>query len=114
MASRWYVDGPVPAREPEGRVTLRLRVDYGQRWPLNDHIGARPADPIEWRSILSPELYDRLVAWAAFFNQYADHRTGLYGSEERRKWFDQEGRRLLIDLRREAGDRFDFTLHLWF
>lgn len=117
MVSKWIVDGPTgPERElgPNEKPVLRLRVDYSQRWPLNDYIGYSPYGPVDWHSIISDELYDRLVAWAAFFNRYADHNTGLYGSEERRKWFDQEGRRLLTELRREAGDRFEFTLHLWF
>ncbi|NQX10291.1 hypothetical protein HQQ80_01485 [Microbacteriaceae bacterium VKM Ac-2855] len=116
MVAEWIVDGPGPDAQPDrtGKPVLRLRVDHGQRWPLNDHIGAKPFAPVDWHSIISDDLYDRLLAWAAFFDEHADWETGLYGSEERRKWFDQEGRRLLTELKREAGEQFDFTLHLWF
>jgi hypothetical protein len=94
------------------RRPLRLSVDYGQRWPLNDHIGVGPA--IEWDEVITPDLKRRLIEWATFFREHGDEETGLFGSEERRRWFQREGFLLLKELQAQAGDRFDFTIDLWF
>jgi hypothetical protein len=94
------------------RRPLRLSVDYGQRWPLNDYIGVGPA--VEWDEVITPDLKRRLIGWATFFREHADEETGLFGSEERRRWFQREGFRLLKELQAQAGDRFDFTIDLWF
>ncbi|CAD5990494.1 hypothetical protein [Agreia sp. COWG] len=98
--------------EGDAKRLLKLTVDYGQKWPLNDIM--QPGPRIDWDQIISNDLNRRLREWAAFFNEHADWETGLYGSEERRKWFDSEGRKLLKLLQDEAGERFDFELHLWF
>jgi hypothetical protein len=94
------------------RRPLRLSVDYGQRWPLNDYIGVGSA--VEWDEVITPDLKRRLIGWATFFREHADEETGLFGSEERRRWFQREGFRLLKELQAQAGDRFDFTIDLWF
>ncbi|WP_147360738.1 hypothetical protein [Clavibacter michiganensis] len=102
----------IEERAGAGRRALRLSVDYGQRWPLDDGIGVGP--PVAWDEVITPELKQRLVDWATFFRQHADEETGLFGSEERRRWFQREGFRLLKELQAQAGDRFDFTIDLWF
>jgi hypothetical protein len=91
---------------------LVLAVDYGQTWPLSDIMwpGERP----DWGTLLAPELVHRLENWARFFNEHADWETGMFGSEERRKWFDLEGVRLLADLKTAVGDRYELELNLWF
>ncbi len=89
---------------------FRLSVDYQQSWPLNDIM--LPGPPIDWSTIITPELSNRLVAWARFFNQYMDWETGLFGSEERRGWYDKEGVALLYELERQAGHLFTFKLYL--
>ncbi|MCW1250716.1 hypothetical protein ODZ83_11155 [Acaricomes phytoseiuli] len=64
--------------------------------------------------MLPGKLYKDLKAWARFFNEHADHETGLFGSEELRKHFDLEGVRLRDELDALLGDRFKFVLRLWF
>ncbi len=95
-----------------GRRALRLSVDYGQKWPLNDNMLAGPSIP--WDEIITADLKTRLLDWATFFRTRANEDTGLFGSEERRRWFQVEGFRLLKELKEQARDRFDFTIDLWF
>jgi hypothetical protein len=92
---------------------IRLSVDYSQDWPLSD-IMWDPEEQPAWDELLTPELIADLRAWARFFNTHADWETGLYGSEELRRWFDLEGFRLRTELVRQVGDRFDVELVLWF
>ncbi|MBM7410367.1 hypothetical protein JOE38_000190 [Clavibacter michiganensis] len=89
---------------------LILSVDYAQKWPLDDIMwpGPRP----DWDTLISPELRDRLVAWAAFFNANIDWETGLFGSEERRRWYDVEGLQLMYDLQEALEGRFRVRLRL--
>ena len=89
---------------------LMLAVDYGQKWPLSDIMSSDPRP--DWDTIISSQLRDRLHAWAAFFNAHMDWETGLFGSEERRAWFDREGAALLSKLQQEVGEDFDFQLTL--
>lgn len=90
---------------------LKLSVDYGQSWPLSDIFWE---DRPDWATLIEPALAERLRAWAAFFTQNADEETGLFGSEEARKWFDLEGFRLRDDLEAQIGNLYDFRLDLWF
>ncbi|NEM91860.1 hypothetical protein [Galbitalea soli] len=90
-----------------------LSVDYGQFWPLSDIMWEESEVP-DWPALLSPELIARLKDWAKFFNAHANEETGLFGSEEKRKWFDLEGVSLLNELQRQAGNSYAFTLDLWF
>lgn len=89
---------------------LVLAVDYGQKWPLSDIMSSDPRP--DWETIISGTLRNRLVAWAAFFNEHMDWETGLFGSEERRAWFDREGVALLSELQNEVGADFEFRLML--
>ena len=89
---------------------LVLAVDYGQKWPLSDIMSSDPRP--DWDAIISSQLRDRLRAWAAFFNEHMDWETGLFGSEERRAWFDREGVALLFELRNQLGQDYDFELTL--
>ncbi|PPI70495.1 hypothetical protein C5D98_07005 [Rathayibacter rathayi] len=100
--------------EPEkpAKRTLRLSVDWGQKWPLNDYIGPGPI--VDWDSKITPELKKRMRDWATFFWENADLDTSLFGSEQKRRWFQVEGFRLLKELQQQAGDEFDFTIDLWF
>lgn len=93
--------------------TLTLSVDYGYIWPLSD-IFFDEKDEIDWESLISRKLISDLRAWCDFFNTYANEDTQLFGSEERRRWFTLEGFRLLEELRKQAGSRFDFEIYLWF
>lgn len=68
----------------------------------------------DWPSLLEPELMARLHEWARFFNAFADEETGLFGTEQRRKWFDLEGIALRDLLIARVGDRFEVVLDLWF
>jgi hypothetical protein len=90
-----------------------VALDYGQGWPLSD-IMWKLEDQPDWPSILSPELIERLHAWGDFFDEHADEETGLFGSEELRRWFDLEGVRLRDELEKEAGHLYSFRLSLWF
>jgi hypothetical protein len=92
---------------------LLLSVDYGQSWPLSD-IFWDAEDQVNWDQRLSPELTARLEAWASYFTDNANEETGLFGSEEKRRWFDLEGVKLFHDLRSEVGGQFDVKLDLWF
>ncbi|NEM92313.1 hypothetical protein [Galbitalea soli] len=89
---------------------LVLAVDYGQKWPLNDIMSSDPRP--DWDSIISSDLRARLIAWARFFNDHMDWETGLFGSEERRAWFDREGVSLLSALQDQAGSELTFELRL--
>jgi hypothetical protein len=93
-----------------GPKEIVLSVDYLQDWPLNDIMwpGPRP----DWDSLISRELHDRLVAWAAFFNEHMDWETGLFGSEERRRWYDVEGLQLMYDLQEALDGKFCVRLRL--
>ena len=90
---------------------LILSVDYGQSWPLSDIFWEEPP---AWDLLRTPELVERLKAWARFFQEHANEETGLYGSEEQRKWFDLEGCALRAELQKQAGHLYTFTLDLWF
>lgn len=90
---------------------LILSVDHGQSWPLSDIFWDERPD---WRSLLPRELIERLEAWARFFRDHADDETGLFGSEERRRWFDLEGFALRKALEQEVGDQYVIRLELWF
>jgi len=90
---------------------LILSVDYGQSWPLSDIFWDERPD---WESLLPRELIGRLEAWARFFRDHADDETGLFGSEERRRWFDLEGFALRKTLEQEVGDQYVIRLELWF
>jgi len=92
---------------------VKLSVDWGQYWPLSD-VMWDPEDRPDWHSLLGPELVERLRTWARYFNEHADVDSATFGGEEKRKWFDLEGVRLLNDLTKKAGDRYVFTLELWF
>jgi hypothetical protein len=96
--------------EAEPLREIVLSVDYVQDWPLNDIMwpGPRPA----WDILISPELKERLIAWAAFFNAHMDWETGLFGSEERRRWYDVEGLQLMYDLQEALEGRFRVRLRL--
>jgi hypothetical protein len=89
---------------------LVLAVDYGQKWPLSDIMSSDPRP--DWDTIISSQLRDRLIAWAAFFNEHMDWETGLFGSEERRAWFDREGVSLLSELHQQVGRDYEFQLTL--
>lgn len=93
------------------RPELILSVDYGQAWPLSDIFWAERPD---WPNLLTVDLIRRLEAWARFFRDHADEETGLFGSEERRRWFDLEGFALQKDLKREVGQHYEIRLELWF
>ena len=90
---------------------LVLSVDYGQSWPLSDIFWDEAP---QWEQFISSELIARLRAWARFFRDHADEQTGLYGSEENRRWFDLEGFALRSALEEQAGHLYSFRLDLWF
>jgi hypothetical protein len=90
--------------------SLVIAVDYGQKWPVGDIMSSDPRP--DWDAIISSELRDRLTGWAAFFNDHMDWETGLFGSEERRAWFDREGLSLLYALQEEAGESYEFELRI--
>ncbi|MDF2444002.1 MAG: hypothetical protein JWR01_2205 [Subtercola sp.] len=92
---------------------LKLSVDYGMGWPLSD-IMWWPEDQPDWPSLITPQLDTDLRAWGDFFNKWGDHETGLFGSEERRKWFDLEGFRLRDELDKQVGHLYTIKLQLWF
>ena len=92
---------------------LKLSVDYGQMWPLDDIMWFDEPRP-DWDTLITPELKNRLEEWAIFFDRFGDHETGLFGSEERRKWFDLEGVALFNELRAQVGHLYDVRLDLWF
>ncbi|PPF49283.1 hypothetical protein C5B94_16050 [Clavibacter michiganensis] len=96
----------------EGRPLkdLILAVDYSQKWPLDDIMW--PGPPLDWDTLISQELKDRLIAWAAFFNAHMDWETGLFGSEERRRWYDVEGLQLMYDLQEALEGKFRVRLRL--
>lgn len=96
-----------------GRTEFELVLDYGMSWPIKDW-DLEPENVPAWSELLSPELCNDLRAWCAFFNTYADETTGLFGSEERRRWFDLEGFRLRDELEKQAGHLYSFRLTLWF
>ena len=90
--------------------SLVIAVDYGQKWPVSDIMSSDPRP--DWDAIISPELCGRLTGWAIFFNDHMDWETGLFGSEERRAWFDREGLSLLYALQENVGDAYDFELRI--
>ena len=92
---------------------LTLSVDYAQGWPLSD-ITWWPEDKPDWPSIITPQLDADLRAWAHFFVKWGNDETGLFGSEERRKWFDLEGFRLRDELEKQVGHLYSIRLQLWF
>ncbi|WP_181032902.1 MULTISPECIES: hypothetical protein [Clavibacter] len=53
-----------------------------------------------------------MIAWAAFFNAHMDWETGLFGSEERRRWYDVEGLQLMYDLQEALEGKFRVRLRL--
>jgi hypothetical protein len=89
---------------------LVIAVDYGQKWPLSDIMSSDPRP--DWETVITDDLRDRLIAWAKFFNDHMDWESGLFGSEERRAWFDREGLSLLYALQEQVGDRYDFKLRI--
>lgn len=93
------------------RLEIELSVDYGYTWPMSTIFWD---DEPDWQSLLPKKLYQDLQAWARFFNEHADHETGLFGSEELRRHFDLEGFRLRDELEKAVGDHYRFTLGLWF
>lgn len=100
-------------RNGEEKATLLLSVDYGYVWPLSDRFFGE-GEEVDWSSLISRRLIRDLKAWCEFFNVHADEETRLYGGEENRRWFELEGFRLLEELRKQAGHRFNFDIHLWF
>jgi len=96
--------------DPQTIRDIVLSVDYMQDWPLSDIMW--PGPPLDWDALISPELRDRLVAWAAFFNEHIDWETGLFGSEERRRWYDVEGLQLMYDLQEALDGQFRVRLRL--
>jgi hypothetical protein len=92
---------------------IKLQVDYGLGWPLSD-IMWMPEDQPDWPTLISSELIRSLEAWSEFFNKNANYETGLFGSEEKRKWFDLEGFRLQEELIKQIGHLYDVKLMLWF
>jgi hypothetical protein len=90
---------------------LILSVDYGQSWPLSDIFWD---DRPDWPKLLQPELVVRLEAWASFFREHADDESGLFGSEEKRRWFDLEAFALRDALEQQVGDRYAIRIELWF
>jgi hypothetical protein len=92
---------------------IKLSVDYGLNWPLSDSMWM-PEEQPDWPALISEDLIEALKAWSAFFNKNANYETGLFGSEEKRKWFDLEGFRLQRELSRQVGHLYNVTLHLWF
>ncbi|WP_293697707.1 hypothetical protein [uncultured Agrococcus sp.] len=97
----------------DGRVRLRLFVDYGYTWPLEDFMWPAEERP-DWNALLPAELIARLEEWARFFTKHANEETGSFGTEDRRRWFDLEGVRLHNELLDRVGDQFDIRLELWF
>jgi hypothetical protein len=95
---------------------LLLSVDYGQTWPLSDIMWfEEDGEPLpDWDALITPELKRRLREWALFFNQFGNYETGLFGSEERRRWFDLEGVVLFNELRKQVGHLYDVRIDLWF
>lgn len=92
---------------------LELSVDYGQDWPLSD-IYWEESDRPDWEKLLSPELFTRLKAWAKFFSIHADEETGMFGTEELRKWFDLEAVSIFNELKSQVGTQFELKINLWF
>ena len=90
-----------------------LSVDWGQTWPLSDVMWFEEDRP-DWQTLISPDLTDRLLAWAKYFNTHADLDSGTFGGEDYRKWFDLEGVALLNELHAAAGAHYRFKLELWF
>ncbi|MFZ4840992.1 hypothetical protein [Mycetocola saprophilus] len=101
------MDLPIEKRE------LVLMVDYGFDWPLSD-VTWWPEDKPDWNTLITPKLREDLLNWGRFFQQYGDSETGLFGSEERRRWFQQEGFRLDAELRKQIGHLYTVRLDLWF
>ncbi|MBQ1443993.1 MAG: hypothetical protein IIZ13_09125 [Renibacterium sp.] len=93
------------------RPEIELSVDYGYTWPMSTIFWEKEPD---WPGLLPEQLYKDLKGWAHFFNEHADHGTGLFGSEELRRHFDLEGFRLRDELEQAVGDKFRFRLRLWF
>jgi hypothetical protein len=95
------------------RTEFEVSIDYGMNWPIKDW-DLDPWERPDWKSLLSAPLQQDLKSWCTFFNEHADETTGLFGSEERRRWFDLEGFRLWKQLEAEVGDKYTFRLNLWF
>jgi len=93
---------------------LLLSVDYGQMWPLNDIMASWDGERPDWDTLITPELKKRLREWALFFDEFGNDETGLFGSEERRRWFDLEAVGLFNELRRQVGHLYDVKIDLWF
>lgn len=100
-----------PRTDHVGRKEIILATDYGIDWPLSDIMWRQTVD---WPSLITAELIERLKQWADFFTANADEKTGSFGSEEKRKWFDQEGVALLNELDAQVGTEYKVILNLWF
>lgn len=98
---------------PDGRIELKMSVDYGMKWPLSDMFW-RKGSELDWDTLITPELKQRIRDWCIFFTEHASTEEWGLGGEENRRWFDREAVAILNELDRQIGDRFKIALDLWY
>lgn len=89
-------------------IKVRLMNDYMVDWPLWGSEGETAAE--DWA--LSPQLKERLAAWAAFFNKHYHEDHGFPTVEMARK-HRAEGIALQPLVAEELGPRYNVVGDFW-